>query len=100
MGESDFFASGQWNFTCALCGKKQKSGKGTKTWDGKWVCLSHKEVRNPQDFVRGVKDAQALPWTNPESTQVFLPICTLAGKSCIADIAIANCARANFPLLT
>lgn len=66
MGSADFFAPGQWNFICALCGRKEKSGNGEKTWDNQWVCQRHKEVRNPQDFVRGVRDPQSLPWTRPE----------------------------------
>ena len=50
-----FYAPGQWNFYCDLCGKKAKSGDARKTWDGHYVCSHHKEVRNPQDLVRGLK---------------------------------------------
>jgi hypothetical protein len=62
---ADYFAPGQWNFYCDLCGKKAKSGTARKTWEGHYVCASHKEVRNPQDFVRGVKDDQSTPWSRP-----------------------------------
>ena len=64
MGAVNFFAPGDWNFNCDLCGKLQKSSKGVKTWDGFYVCNWHKEARNPQDFVRGVKDELKLPWTS------------------------------------
>jgi hypothetical protein len=66
MGDADYFASGEWNFYCELCGKKAKSSTAMKTWDGHYVCASHKEVRNPQDFIRGVTDQQPLPWTRSE----------------------------------
>lgn len=65
MSGADYFAPGQWNFYCDLCGKKNKSGDAVKTWDGFYVCSHHKEVRNPQDFLRGKGDQQALPWTRP-----------------------------------
>lgn len=62
-GQADYAAPGQWNFYCDLCGAKRKSGTAQRTWDGHYVCSHHKEVRNPQDFVRGVKDDQSVPWT-------------------------------------
>lgn len=74
MGQSDYFLSGAWNFFCDLCGAKKKSTEGTKTWDGFWVCKHHKEVRNPQDFLRGVKDDQSVPWSRPEPADTFAGI--------------------------
>lgn len=74
MGDSDFFAAGQWNFTCDLCGKKQKSSRAMKTWDGQYVCASHKEERNPQDFIRGISDQQALPWSRSAGNTLFVGI--------------------------
>lgn len=74
MGRSDYFADGQWNFFCDFCGAKEKSSNGIKTWNGYYVCRSHREVRNPQDFVRGIKDNQSVPWTRPEPTDTFAPI--------------------------
>jgi len=67
MGDSDFYKAGEWNFYCDLCGKKAKSGTAVKTWDGHYVCKSHKEARNPQDFRRGVKDDPSVPWSRSNS---------------------------------
>lgn len=64
-GEADFYKDGAWNFMCGLCGRKQKSTRAMFTWDGQYVCRHHKEVRNPQDFLRGVKDNQSVPWSRP-----------------------------------
>lgn len=66
-GHADHFAPGQWNFYCDICGCKNKSGDARKTHDGAYVCSKHKEERNPQDMVRGVKDDQSVPWQRPNS---------------------------------
>lgn len=66
-GPADRFSPGEWNFYCDLCGRKNKSGDARKTWDGYYVCSHHKEERNPQDKVRGVKDDQSVPWQRPNS---------------------------------
>ena len=70
-GQADFWADGEWNFFCYLCGRKAKSSTAMKTWDNFRVCKQHKEVRNPQDFVRGVKDDQTVPWSRPEAPDTF-----------------------------
>jgi hypothetical protein len=73
MSSKDYFADGQWNFFCDLCGAKNKSSDGRKTWDNFYVCAHHKEERNPQDFVRGIKDDQSVPWSRPEAPDNFIP---------------------------
>ncbi len=41
-----------------------------KQWDGNLTVRP--DVRNPQDFVRGIKDDQSLPYSRPESPNVFI----------------------------
>jgi hypothetical protein len=72
VANADFYADGEWNFICDLCGRKAKSSTAEKTWDNHYVCRSHKEVRNPQDFVRGVKDDQSLPWSRPIPADTYV----------------------------
>jgi hypothetical protein len=74
MGKADYYADGQWNFFCDLCGAKVKSSNGVKTWANSYVCRHHKEVRNPQDFLRGVKDDQSVAWSRPEAADTFVTI--------------------------
>ena len=74
MGRSDYFASGDWNFFCDFCGAKEKAKNGEKTWNGYYVCRRHKEVRNLQDFIRGIKDDQTVPWSRQEAPDTFVPI--------------------------
>lgn len=92
-GEADFWADGQWNFTCQLCGRKQKSGRAMRTWNNLYVCKHHKEVRNPQDFIRGVKEQMSVPWTRPQGPDQFVPpVCSLQGTNAIPHYAIPGCA--------
>ena len=43
-----------------------------KQWDGEMIDRRFVDRRNPQDFVRGVADRMALPYTRPEPPDVFL----------------------------
>lgn len=93
MAEADFYANGQWNFFCDLCGRKEKSGRAMLTWNGLRVCKHHKEIRNPQDFLRGVKDDQSVPWSRPEKEpETFILVCTLQGTNAIPGYAVPGCA--------
>jgi len=92
MSYPPYYRQGQWNFSCDLCGKIEKSSRGTRTWDGRYVCLSHREERNPQDFVRGVKDDQTVPWSRPEPPDQFqAPQCMLQGHNAIPDYGVPDC---------
>jgi hypothetical protein len=64
-GHADYFAPGQWNAICDGCGKKFKSSELRRRWDGFMVCDKEWEPRHPQDFVRGVRDGEAIPWSRP-----------------------------------
>jgi hypothetical protein len=66
MGKRDFYKKGDWNTICYVCGFKRKASEMKLRWDGVYVCVQDWEIRQPQDFVRGVPDEQPLPWTQPE----------------------------------
>jgi hypothetical protein len=97
-GEADYFASGEWNYYCDLCGRKNKSSRSMFTWNGLRVCRHHREIRNPQDFLRGVKDDQSVPWTRPYQPPLcdttafpYVQECTLQGSNAIPGFAIPGC---------
>ena len=97
-GKADYYASGQWNFTCDLCGAKDKSSDAMLTWNGLYVCKHHKEVRNPQDFLRGIKDDQSVPWSRPYKPPLcdttsfpYVEVCTLQGTNAIPGFAVPGC---------
>lgn len=72
MGRADFFDPGGHNAICDVCGFKYKAKHLKKRWDGFYVCSKDWEPRHPQDFIRGIKDDQHVPWTRPEATDVFI----------------------------
>ena len=63
---------GDWNAICDRCGFKYKASELRKTWDNLMVCKKDWEPRQPQDFVRGRKDQQTVPWARPEPEYVFV----------------------------
>jgi hypothetical protein len=71
MGKRDFYKKGDWNAICYVCGFKRKASEMKLRWDGVYTCEQDWEIRQPQDFVRGVPDEQPLPWTQPETPNTF-----------------------------
>ncbi len=88
--------SGDWLAICDSCGRKYKASSLRLRWDGLMVCQQDFEMRQPQDFVHGVADQIAPPWTRPETSDQFATYCTFNGTSCYADWAVADCAIADF----
>ena len=67
-----YYKKGQWSAICDRCGFEFKSSQLKKTWDGLMVCKNDYEVRHPQDFIRGVAEHQAVPWSRPETSDLDL----------------------------
>ena len=65
---------GDWNAICDVCGRQMKASALRQRWDGLKTCQDDWEPRQPQDFVRGVADYQAPPFTRPEQADSFLPV--------------------------
>lgn len=70
------FKLGKWKADCDRCGLTYHNDQLRREWTGLMVCFGPGtaecwEPRHPQDFVRGVRDAQAPPWTRPEPAAVF-----------------------------
>lgn len=93
-GRADYLKLGDWNASCASCGRKRKATELRKDWKGFYVCPEHWETRHPQDFVRAMPENQSVPWSQePEDT--FIGVCNLNATSAIADYAEADCATAE-----
>ena len=73
MSYKSRYDRGSWAVICDSCGRKYKASELQKRWDGLMVCQDDWEPRQPQDFVRGVADNQAPPWTRPEPSDNFIP---------------------------
>lgn len=66
---------GDWKFVCDLSGFVGWASESVKTWDGKRVLrrfVGEEQHRHPQESVRGRPDHQSVPWSRPETTDVFL----------------------------
>lgn len=73
MSGSGFFAKGEWNAICQVCGFQRKSSTMRRRWDGKMVCEQDWEPRHPQEFIKPAgPDPKPLPWTSPEPPDQFL----------------------------
>lgn len=61
-----------------------------RNWQGMYRCPEHNEIRQPQDFVRDVKDIMTTPWGQlPNDTYTIY--CTINGLSAVAGYGIAGC---------
>ena len=60
------------NAICMRTGFKVKLSEIVRQWDGLLVHRRFADRRHPQEFVRGVRDNQSLPFASPESPDVFV----------------------------
>jgi hypothetical protein len=74
MGHADFLRNGDYNGICDACGHKYKFSQLKLRWDGLYVCSYDWEIRQPQDYVKGVKDNQSVPVSRPQSPDTFTVI--------------------------
>lgn len=95
-GKADFLDLGDWNAQCFECGMKFKASTLKKHWQGYYVCPQHWETRQPQDFVRGVKDVQTPPWVQPQPANTFANVCFPNGISCYCGTAVSGCCIAGY----
>ena len=90
MGSADYFLDGAWNFRCQECFKKMKSTEALLRWDGFWVGPECWEIRNPQDFIRGIPDNSSVPWSTGDPPPIFIdgsgsPVPQLHSRSRLLD---------------
>ena len=74
MGHADYLRNGDYNAICDRCGSKFKFSQLKLEWDGLYVCTANGcwEPRQPQDYVKGVRDDMAVPVSRPDQPNVFL----------------------------
>lgn len=101
MGSADYFALGDWNARCSMCGAKRKASQLVKNWQGMYRCPQHNEPRHPQDFVRAVPDTQTPPWVQAINEDRFIgvtavEVCTLNDQSAIPNYAEPGCVKPGY----
>jgi hypothetical protein len=72
MGAKDYYSHGNYNVICDLCGQKHKSTEVRMQWNNLLACNTCFEPRNPQDFVKGIRDDQRVPIARPDSNPKFI----------------------------
>ena len=83
------YDKGNWIAMCDVCGRKYKASTLKKRWDGLMCCDHDWEIRQPQDFVRGIADTQIAPWLRSEPSDSFIAV-TLAFLSNILSTSTAT----------
>ncbi len=91
----NYYKKGDYNAICDRCGFKFKASQMLKTWDGLFVDRTCWEPRQPQDFLRVYPEHLSVPIARPEPDDEFVTVCYLWDSSGYADLATADCARAD-----
>ena len=99
MSYQSNYVRGSWNCICESCGRLVKAGELRQRWDGFMVDEQCWEPRQPQDFVRGVADYQAPPFTRPEQANVFVPITIVYDPDGVLPINLLTAISTNSLLL-
>jgi hypothetical protein len=74
MGHADYLRNGDWNCICDRCGSKFKFSQLKLEWDGLYVCTANGcfENRQPQDYVKGVRDDMSVPVSRPDQPPIYI----------------------------
>ena len=72
MGKADFYRHGDNNVYCDVCGQKFKASMCRFKWNNMLACKACYEIRNPQDFLKGVKDDTRAAIARPEPADKFV----------------------------
>lgn len=59
---------------CDRTGFRVLASDTVKEWDGSIVWDRVYETRQPQDFLRGIRDSQTVPDARPKTDPVFLAV--------------------------
>lgn len=66
------YRPGNWLAVCDRCGFEFYASQLHREWTGLMVCSKDLDHRHPQEFVRGMRDNQTVPWSRPEGPDRFL----------------------------
>ncbi len=72
MADDRHYVPGDFYRICDLTGFKIRANRTKKQWNNYIVREQSFELRQPQDFVRGVRDDQSVPEPRPRQINVFL----------------------------
>jgi hypothetical protein len=93
-GRADYYADGDFNAVCSMCDRKRKASTMARNWQGLYRCPEHNEQRQPQDFVRDVKDVMTTPWGQPPN-DTYTIYCPINGMSAVPGYMVPGCSIVN-----
>lgn len=96
MRKNAGYVMGDWKAVCDRCGADFLASQLKKEWTGLMCCSRCWEPRHPQDFVRGVKDMQAPPWTRPDQGATYATFCSIPDRAAVPGIGIPGCMTPGF----
>lgn len=90
-GSEDFFAPGDWNIICSICGTKLKAGEAVQNWQGMWRHPKCNEPRQPQDFVMPLPQKEmSIPFTQKDGDpNIIAPAFPASGVNVTNTFAFA-----------
>lgn len=94
------YKPGKWKAICDVCGFEFYNDEMRKRWDGLMVCAEDFEHDHPQKFLRVREDHSSVPWIRSEPEDTFIQVCYLYAQSAYADMATADCAKADNTVFT
>lgn len=62
----DNYKKGDYNVYCDRCGDRYKASECRLEWNGLFVCKDCFEIRQPQDFVKAVREKGSVPIARPK----------------------------------
>lgn len=93
---ANYYKSGLWNVICDSCGFKKKSNEVRRRWDGLYVCADTCwETDHPQKFLRVQEGVIAPPFVRTDPDPTYIPVCYIYESASYADLASADCGRAD-----
>jgi hypothetical protein len=84
-----------WKVTCHRCGCWFPSTEIKKEWTGLLVCETCFETRHPQTLIKVRTETQFPDFVSMDGTDTFTGVCDIVSSSAFADLASADCARAD-----
>mgnify|MGYP000876470771 FL=1 len=87
---------GNWKVACHRCGFWYPSSEIRKEWTGILACPSCFETRHPQTLIK-IRPETAVPdfVSKEASPETFVALCDIMTSSGYADLAVADCAKAD-----
>jgi len=67
MGKRNYYKKGDYTVYCDRSGFMRKASQCRMQWNGLLVAKEFFEERQPQDYVKGLKDKQTVPICRPQN---------------------------------